>query len=299
MPLFFFVAGYFLKERPLKEEFSLCIKRLILPYVFVAFCATFIAMCIDLAHYTWADGSYTQGKIISYLLGYNGQINPSWIPGGGNGMLWFLLAMFWARMITLFFLKKIKSNYLVGLLTFLLAVVGVFIIRLFPIPFCIPQGLCAVGFVFVGYLMKKNGVLESSTSTKVFPFLAILWLGSVGFRGVAMFKCSFPMGYVFGLLGALGAFWALHTIVKKLYNSESFLWRSMLFWGKYSIVFYCVHAIDKTFFNWKAIAVLHHVPLEYFGLFQPIARLSFAFLFAIVLLEIKPIREQIFQIKGR
>lgn len=297
MPLFFFVAGYFFKERTLKAELSLSFKRLIVPYIFVAFCVCLIAICTDLFHYAWADGSYSQGKIVSYLMGYNGQVNPNWLSGD-NGMLWFILAMFWARFLMCFFVRKIKSAFLLGFLLFLLGIIGIILNKFFTVPFCIPQGMCATGFVFTGYLLKKNNVLETSLSSKLIPFLGVLWLCSIGFRGVAMFKCSFPTGYIFGLCGALGGWISLHVIAKNYFNVESVLWRFFHFCGKYSLVVYCVHAVEYASCNWKFFSLLLHIPLDNFELFQLAGRLIVIFFFTMVLLKIKPVREQIFQIKN-
>lgn len=112
-----------------------------------------------------------------------------------------------------------------------------------------------------------------------------------------MADCIFGTGYVFGVFGALGAFFALYSSVKRLYNKESLFWRVLLFWGRYSLIIYCVHAIEKDVINWKAFALLHHIPLNHFGMFQLCSRFTLIFLFTLLILKIKPLREGIFQIK--
>ena len=109
---------------------------------------------------------------------------------------------------------------------------------------------------------------------------------------------TFPTGFVFGLLGALGAFFTLYIIVKKFYTKTSLIWRTALFCGRYSLVIYCVHAIEFDSFNWRAIAILHHIPLNHFALFQITIHTTIIFVLTFIILKIKPLREGIFQIKN-
>lgn len=306
MPLFFFVTGYFLKIRPIGIELKLSSKRLLVPYAFTALCICIAALCEDISHYTWADGSHTQGTIIKYLLGFKGEVSPEWLVGA-IGVPWFILAMFWARIILvtgLLVLTRMKGvdptkkDMLLCLATLVLGIVGLTLQKNVFVPFCIPQGLLATGFIYAGYLIKKHNVLDGPVLKQIFPFVTLVWLYSWSQGGVGMSSCWYPTGQIFGMVGALGAFIALFAIVKKLYDRKVLLWRCIHFWGRYSLVFYCVHAIEHSCSNWKAFALLHHIPLEHFGLFQVSIRLTIAFVFTLFLLKIKPIREQIFQIKN-
>ena len=296
IPLFFFISGFFLKLRPLHEEISLSFKRLIVPYIFTAFCICFIAFCKDLSNYTWSDGSHTQLTILKYLLGFKGQTEPDWLVGTIS-VLWFVLAMFWARIIAVLLIGKIKSIPILAFIFLFLGILGIYLEPNVFVPYCIPQGLSAAGCVYVGYLVKKFNILTTISKSIVFPFFLILWLYSWDNYGVAMVDCIFRTGYVFGVFGALGAFFILHSSVKKLYDKDVLFWKILVFCGRYSLVIYCVHAIDKDVINWKAFALLHHIPLHLFALFQIPSRLALVFLFTLLILKTKPLREGIFQIK--
>lgn len=126
MPLFFFISGFFLRLRPLREEISLSFKRLIVPYIFTAFCICIIAFCKDLSNYTWSDGSHTQFTIIKYLFGFRGQIGPSWIIGSIS-VLWFILAMFWTRTIAVILIGKIKSIIILCFIFLFLGLWGIYL----------------------------------------------------------------------------------------------------------------------------------------------------------------------------
>ena len=157
--------------------------------------------------------------------------------------------------------------------------------------------MCATGFLFVGHLINKHKLIENGFLGQIFPFLTVIWVYNWNKGGVDMFKCLFRSGYIIDLIGAIGAFVALYAIAKQCYNRKSFLWRSIHFWGRYSLVIYCVHSIEHSASNWVTIAYHLNIPLCYLTPFSISARMAIAFLFTILLLKIHPIRELIFQIK--
>ncbi|WP_458449400.1 acyltransferase family protein [Fibrobacter sp.] len=297
MPLFFFVAGYFLKIRPFRDELRLNVRRLIVPYFFSAICISVIAVCVDLSNYAWADGSFSQGFIIKLLLGYNGVVAPEWLKGD-IGACWFILAMFFARCITVSLVSKIKSVKILCFIIFFLGILGIFLERFFFVPYCIPQGLSAVGFIYVGFLVKKYRLLEVDRIKKIIPFFLLLWLYCWIQKGtISMVHCRFPTGYVFSLFGALGAFFTLYVVVKNLYRKESLFWKIIHWGGRYSLVIYCIHCIEVNLSNWRGFAVLHHIPLEHYPFFQILMRMIIAVGFALIVLKIKPLKEHVFQIR--
>ena len=230
MPLFFFVTGYFLKKRPLRQEIYLSTKRLIIPYIFTAFWLCVATTCID--------PSRLQSITIACLLGFRVQYVPNWMDAH-VGLLWFILALFWARISTIVLIQKVKSDLRLGIIFFALALIGMFLNKRVFVPFCIPQGLCAAGFLFAGHLMNKYKFLEKDHLIQLFPFLIIIWAYNWSVGGVDMYCCFFSSGYIFDLIGALGAFAALYVLVVRCFNKKSFLWRSVHFWGRYSLIIYC------------------------------------------------------------
>lgn len=296
MPIFFFITGYFLKKRPLRDEFRLSIKRLFIPYIFTSACICIVAICKDLFDYTWTDGSYSQGMIIKFLLGFKGETAPNWIIGH-IGILWFILAMFWARCIVVFFINSIKSVKRLCFLFLFLGITGIILEKHFFVPYCIPQGLSAAGFIYTGVLVQKFKILHNLNIKQILPFFLILWLYTLSQGGLDMADCFFPTGYVFGLFGSLGFFIILHRLCTNFCCKYSFFGKILLFSGHYSLIIYCIHAIEKEHINWRAFALLHHLPLEHFEFFQISIRLAIAFIFTLIVIKIKPLRENIFQIK--
>ena len=294
MPLFFFIAGFFLKSRPFSQEISLSFKRLIVPYAFTSAGICVSALLYEIVNYSFSDGFYFQKSVIIYLLGSRGRLSE--YLGGNVDVLWFLLALFWARCITAFFIQKIHSEIIRCLLFFVFGILGIFLYKDAFIPYCLAQGLCAAGFVYVGTLMKKYEILKKETSKNIILFLSMLWLYSWNRGWVNMAGCRFDSGYLISLGGSLGIFIILYTLVKNLYSKKSLIWKFVLFCGRYSLVIYSVHAIEKFACDWKSISSYFHIPMDYSGIFQIVVRVLIAYFGAQLLLKNKFIREKIFQV---
>lgn len=296
MPLFFFVTGYFLKIRPLHIEIGINLKRLIVPYVFSVFCILIIMSIQNFANKGWIDTLYIKDTSLRFLLGFKGNSAPEWLHGEIRA-LWFLLALFWAKAIVVFLINTIKSIPVLCIITLILSLWGAFCGEHFFMPFSIPLGVSATGFVYAGFLIRKHNLLNSATIKTFFPVLLILWLYSWTRDGMDIALFRYPTGYIFGLLGAFGAFYSLYKFVQYFFNKESIFWKFILWGGRYSIVIYCCHAIDENTVNWRILAQHLHISLEYFDFFQIISRITITFFIAFMVLKIKFIRKCIFQIK--
>ena len=296
IPIFFFITGYFLKIRPLRQEITLSIKRLIIPYIFTATCICVATFIKEALNYEDSDGSLSYKAIVTHLLGFRGSVVPQWI-GSHIDVLWFILALFWARIISISLIKRIKSNILLLLAFLFLGIAGIFLDKSIFIPYCISQGLCASSFIFAGYIANKYKVLDSEYSKKNIPILAILWIYSWHQGAINMAICKYNVNYILAWGGALGAIILLYSSVKALYTSNSFLWRSLLFCGRFSLIIFCVHAFEFTICNWKSSALTNFIPINYYSIFLIICRLAIAITLTFIFLKIKPIRENIFQLK--
>lgn len=296
MPLFFFVSGYFFKNRPIKEEVALSFKRLLVPYFFASFCICSIAAFVDVCTNTGTDFSYTQVRVIRCLLGFRGEAVPDWIDGH-VGLLWFIFAMFWARSLVIFLIRKIKSVILLGVVCVALGLFGVFMGERLFVPYCIPQGFSAASFIFVGYLIKRYDLLRATNSKKIIPFLVMIWLYTWRNGGMSMARSFYSSGYIFDLLGALGAFFILHMFVETFFCKESFFWQVVRFLGRFSLVAYMVHSVEYDLVNWKLFATYLHIPFDFFDAFQILTRLILVVLFTFFILKNQLLREKIFQIR--
>lgn len=101
MPWFFFKAGMFFKERPIKEEIHKSYKRLIIPFIVFSIIGTII-LWIKLI----TNLDFTIRSILS-------PVKSLLMTGGvlGNLPLWFLLSLFCVKVIFCFFYNKICTSF--------------------------------------------------------------------------------------------------------------------------------------------------------------------------------------------
>ena len=119
------------------------------------------------------------------------------------GGTWFLLALFWARMIAVK-LFKTKRPILLSILCFFL---GLLSARVIFLPFDIQSGLCAVPFVILGTYANKRGWFTEKNGTEfVIPALFAVWLWAVvGFNGFSMAMCDYGRSVVDCVRNIVGA----------------------------------------------------------------------------------------------
>ena len=105
MPLFFIVSGYFYRTKPFEDFWHGTYRSLLVPYAFTCFVAFILAFVLNLENYQ---------KIIYGTFG----ISSAWFGSnavvgyGGNGPLWFLMALFWCRFIYDTLQRFISNKYL-------------------------------------------------------------------------------------------------------------------------------------------------------------------------------------------
>lgn len=112
MPLFFILAGYVYKQRPIMVALFKDIKRLLLPYLLVGI---FTALCLFVVRYDCSAKGLFSG--ITALIWGSGTTHSSPIFGDQYiiGAIWFLLAMFWCK--TAFNILKNKTALIGSSLT--------------------------------------------------------------------------------------------------------------------------------------------------------------------------------------
>lgn len=177
MPLFFLIAGYFMHpERDFqwrKEG-----KQLVLTYAITACLVVAGAgVMAKLRHLNvrdmvrfWADAAwYGSGDVSA---------NTMWEVQGRIGAIWFLLAMFWARLLMHIFARMpytgcwVAGSFVMGWVSS----------RSVWLPWSFQSGMCAVAFVYLGVLAKRYDVLGR---VRRYPWI---WAMAVALWALAIWK---------------------------------------------------------------------------------------------------------------
>ncbi len=159
MPLFFLIAGFLFKPKPLKRCCLEDFKRLIIPYIITAL---FIAIIMSIASLTKKE--FNHYWIIAAIYGSGSQSHTSPIFGDmpSIGAIWFLLAMFWCRLSFQLLNNIFKNLVTLGLICLTISILAIFIdSKIINLPFAILPGLAALIFYFSGYALKLLGGGES------------------------------------------------------------------------------------------------------------------------------------------
>lgn len=255
MPLFFMISGYGFKEKPAGVMLKKTSRELLKPYLLVMLFIALLFPAIHFLSYRWWPGAL--GETVRYILAYLfGIAKPGKVLFGYSlyecTVVWFLLAMFWAMNI-LNLILRIKNTYIQAVLVAvcILAGRGLFI-RDFTY-YCLPQGLLAIGFCYVGYLFRKHKILERAKSTKaLYGICLILFLITILQKRRDFFNLAYGQFEHFGIeyLGAVCS--GILFLFLGAY-SGSIEWRG-LDWikriGIYTYWIMCIHSVEETCIPW-------------------------------------------------
>ena len=251
MPLFFIIAGYFFKPRNFFAELTVDFKRLLLPCFF----SSLVIIVISCFLYVFFDENTVLERVLSVLWG--GGIKTRTLYFGcrlWSGPIWFLYAMFCAR-ILLNYVIKIKNRALAMGVTIVLSIIAINLRFYIDVPFSVLPAICAVTFMLMGYLIKENDLLHGKN--RLFPWTIICWLAMISLNGnMDMNICNYVGFFVLYLLGALGAFFVIYSFVNSVKEREgnATFEKILALLGKYCLIVFSVHSIEfmylQDFWHW-------------------------------------------------
>lgn len=165
-------------------------------------------------------------------------------------IVWFLLALFWAYNILNLILRVKRTRHQVALVLGC-AALGYALFLLDFVYFCIPHGLIATGYFYVGYLLKKNKLLEKGLPKKWMYWAWILIAVVYATWGeydlcYGKFRC-FPLDYAGAIFLAL----LLLVIGIRIGKCEWKIFDVVHSVGIYSYWVLCIHSIEQKCLPWK------------------------------------------------
>ena len=234
MPLFFFFSGYFFKFQPIKKLIRKTSISLILPYIILAL----ILETNNLLSLSKLGSSFLK------IIFADGYINDTLFIKGIPyiGILWFLPALFWSRIIYQLISEKKYTAFFSAGISITAFILGRYIIN---IPFGFLEGAQAVFFYWAGHTYHQK---ENSTPIKkhYYAIMAIIWVGSI-FRGNMSMANFCYHWYPICILGAISGCIILHKAIKKITPNAL---TAFIGWaGKNSLIIYSIHAFLLTYFS--------------------------------------------------
>lgn len=263
MPLFFIMAGYTFKPKPMAEVVRSSARRLLVPYVII------FAL--------WQGVKWLQ-QPDALSLGALGDLALRFIFASGSpndemgitatGMAWFLVCLF---------VSRVALNGLVGLFDRLdigratqaivfaaMAAAGIFIgdeLHVF-LPLDIDLALVTTGFMWCGYAARKTGfMVRWGTRWYVLVAAAALYVAAFSFSYLELAMRLYgiaPLCIAGALGGSLVTCW-ISMLIERLSKP---LTRFFAFMGRNSMYIYCFHCLDW-WVPWKELAALQGLPFPH------------------------------------
>jgi fucose 4-O-acetylase-like acetyltransferase len=271
MPLFFILAGYTFKLRPLGELAQRSFPQLIIPFLL-----TFLVCQIILgfSYQSQISADYFLKTIGSFVWSSGYLYEPLGIPA--VGMIWFLVCLFFSRLGFAFFMQTFESyktpEWIRGLCFVLLAGLGVSIGSLLNIylPFSLDLALVAQLFLYVGWVFKKYQLSERFGKFYLVLPCLLIWVLAILFGKLEMATRAYwqdglaflmPLSFAGAVTGTMLCCWVAQLIEKYLPALRS----GLLFVGKATLLILCLHAIEGSIITWTQLALFQSIPMTYFA----------------------------------
>ncbi len=256
MPLFFFiVSGILYKGSGIKKQ----IVRYLKPYLFLLGAFIIFDVFLNTFLLFFNNHPFDFAKILKNNINlaiYASDVSSRQIPFVNRGIIWFLPALLVANLLTGLVLK-IKTTFIQFIVVIMVALIGFYSSHHIRLPLAIQPGCIALLFVYFGKKTKRYLLDEQSNSINLFAILCLLiWLLAIVISlmtntRIDFASCVFPH-LITDIIGALGAgFVIIHTF-RCLHNRnvcsvDKFICNLLSFFGIYSLVVYCFHAIELRF----------------------------------------------------
>ena len=252
LPMFFIVSGYGFR----KQKIVFCIKQqiryILLPYLYVTLGMAIIFPCIHIAFFKWPRGAFNEmvRVVLAFILGVceNSGIRIGPYELYDCGTVWFLLALMngW---IILNFIFVFKNIYIRNLFVFLSVIVGMFLCQFGVWFFCFQASLISVGYLYIGYLLKKYRILHRKLPFWVYCLLVIGVSIQFGFGKIVMSTNYWRLGVFDMILSFCNGFILikLSLLGNVLTGTISQGIRTI---GRYSLWIMCVHTLESICIPW-------------------------------------------------
>lgn len=273
MPLFFLASGYFFKYQKNKDFIYKLINKLLKPYIFFSFIIFIISYIFNsttehqnfhfyLKMKIFADGYYNDTKI--------------WGNMPPIGILWFLPALFWCRII-FNNIQTYKYNYLIAIF---ISITSVYLGKnIINIPFGILEGGQAVIFYMMGTTYSNSHIQTRINRFIQNIFIASIWIIIASYNYMSMADFSYS-NWPLNIIGAISGTWCIYKLI--LYFSRIpyqiiNIFKDIFIWfGKNSLYIFCIHSMLMSIQNhilplndttWSITVIIHIITATLLTLF--------------------------------
>lgn len=228
MPLFFMVAGFFIKTDITFKEFVVKdFRRLMIPYFIFAFIGLGADVVKRIALHKEGLNFLDEIKGILFEMDMNALIHHY------GFVLWFLPALFFARVIVVF-LQKISNNLFYNFAIVLILFAISFYVEL---PFALDNAFNALFWVFIGFVFYR--FYQESKFLYLLPLIGIAILVLFSIPTLDMATKNYSHVFV-NILWAISIVYTLIIVLKKMEYSKD-ISRVITLWGGNTMLLFIAH----------------------------------------------------------
>lgn len=238
MPLFFIIAGYFYHEKGITTMLKKDAKHLLLPYAIT--CLVIVAGYALLSIYQEQDR--VTKWIVASLYASGSNHSSRYFPNVPIiGAIWFLWALFWCKNCFNILLKVSHKYILLNCL--IISILAIIIDNChINLPLAILPGLSAILFYGIGWKIKQMGGFRSIKNT-LLVICIVTWIISIMYSNMYIVSCYYKH-YPINVIGACGGTYTIWLISDFLSKSGKWFLSFILWIGRNSMTFLCIHLID-------------------------------------------------------
>lgn len=255
IPMFLIISGYGFRKRPIKkcirQQTDLMLKLYI--RVMVVTVIVFFLIHYGCFRYFPSSAEETFKVFGGFLFALPVPMTLFHINFFNCGVVWYIFAMFLGWII-LDILMNVFSEKYWNMAVALIVILGWSISLFRNLPFCLIQGMTAVGYLYFGYKIKKRKALLNVLSRKkktVLILCAVLGMIQIAVSGKVdnIAEARWSLGPVSILMGALLAYGVIYIALSV--NKIDNIWlNAVRAIGRNSLLIFCVHTTELIAVPW-------------------------------------------------
>lgn len=253
MPLFFIVSGYFTRQDVVLNRAYVvrCARPTLLPYAIT--CAIVLLLFAIRTLLFWPEGlADIMGTAVPAALYGTGTPEPPLPPGVTSiGAIWFLLALFWAKL----FLAAVNRSPYAPVAILVLFLWGYYSGWMFWLPLSIQAGACATLFLYLGQKIRESDLLAPGRlSPPLWLVVAGTWLMCInmGYK-LVMASNAYPGDMVVDILGGLCGTLCVIKVSQLVSDHLPALGRPLAWLGTITLPVFCMHLVEMDVFLWEKV----------------------------------------------
>jgi len=240
LPVFFLLAGYFMRPATDKKMIMNKARRLLFPYYVTGLVILVTSMFRTIRdHGPLFKESIRWIYAILYAAGDRWE-TPFYIPS--IGAVWFLWALFIALVITNHFIEKRYGSIVVALIGFF----GWLFFHIFHVwlPLSVLSGMLCSIYLLIGYHAKKLGFdpRKSHWTADVTSFIVLVF-GAYIFKGFWLVHAYMGNGWFDFMISLFSSFFILRLSCF-VCDHSGIIKKFFIFCGRNSLMILCLHIID-------------------------------------------------------